>query len=78
MAFFKKINRGLLILIALVLIVAGYLIMLHFIRLQDQAQLKEVLTDYLSVYEQDVVLGQQKAGGRAASSAYKRGGFFCF
>ena len=32
MAFFKKINRGLLILIALVLIVAGYLIMLHFMK----------------------------------------------
>ena len=76
MAFFKKINRGLLILIALVLIVAGYLIMLHFIRLQNQSQLKEVLTDYLSVYEQDVVLGQQKAEDALQAARTNEADFF--
>ena len=59
MSFLRKINRGFIAFIALLLIVIGYLVVLHFVRLNDQQTLQNIVSDYLSVYQKDILLGDQ-------------------
>ncbi|MCI8332745.1 MAG: hypothetical protein HFE78_07980 [Clostridiales bacterium] len=59
MSFLRKINRGFIVFIALLLIVIGYVIVLHFVRLDDQQTLQNTVTEYLSVYQKDLILGDQ-------------------
>ena len=59
MRFLKKINRGLIVILVLVLAVCGYLIALRFIRQGDREQIKTVVDDYLSQYQSDIVLGER-------------------
>ncbi|MCI8589635.1 MAG: hypothetical protein HFE77_02865 [Clostridiales bacterium] len=59
MTFMRKINRGFIVFIALILIVIGYLLVLRFLRLDDQQKLQNSVSEYLSVYQKDIILGDQ-------------------
>lgn len=61
MKFIKKINRGLILTLIVVIAVASYLTVLHFSRKADREELKAYIEEYLPKEAQMYVLTEEKA-----------------
>ncbi len=72
MTFLKKINRGLVILIALVLGIACYLTGLHFARKEDRAQIEDLLQTYLGVLQKDLPLTDTPEAAEDAAKEHQK------
>lgn len=76
MTFFKKINRGLVLLLVLVLAAAGYLVALHFMRISDKDAIASLTREYMSVLQTDLPLTERSTEQAHSDAKQNESSFF--